>query len=71
MPDKVQTIEIRCLTCGTWFPSPIFFGDFASFDSSHMSGNVVNCPNGHFTACNKENMRVRHEHGGFIGDDTV
>ena len=70
--SKVNQIEIRCSHCSTWFPSPIFFGDSESFETSTMYGNTVSCPScGKMTSCNKENMRVRHEKGGFLGDDTL
>lgn len=71
--SKVKTIEIKCLNskCGKWFPSPIFFGDINSFDSSMMRGNTVQCPYCRKrTPCNKENMRVRAEKDGFRGEDT-
>jgi hypothetical protein len=68
---EVKSIDIRCLTCGVWFQSPIFFGGYESFDGAQMSGNIVTCPNGHFTSCNKENMRVRFQGGGFVGNDTT
>ena len=71
--DKVKTIEVKCLNpkCGKWSPSPIFFGDINSFDSSIMYGNQAQCSNcGAMTPCNKENMRVRANEGGFKGKDT-
>ena len=70
--DKVKTLEIRCTDCGTWFASPIFFGEMESFDTSTMIGNTVQCPNcNKMVSCNKENMRVRSENGGFSGIDTI
>jgi len=70
--SKVNQIDIRCSKCSRWFPSPIIFGDSESFDTSTMYGNLAQCPYcGKMTSCNKENMRVRHEKGGFIGDETV
>lgn len=71
MPTPVKEIQIRCLTCGTWFPSPIMFGSWEAFESSGLIGNQTNCPKGHWTGCNKENMRVRFEGGGFVGADTL
>lgn len=69
--DRTKVLEIKCLNCGTWFPSPIFFGDINSFDTSIMSGNSAQCPHCHkMTGCNKENMRVISEEGGFRGKDT-
>lgn len=68
-----KSIEIKCLApkCGKWFNSPIFFGDIRSFDISVMTGNIVQCPHcNSITPCNKENMRVRADEGGFLGSDT-
>ena len=68
---RVNTIEIRCLSCGKWFPSPIMLGDTESFDTSTLIGNTVTCAHcGRMTGCNKENMRVRSQDGGFLGKDT-
>jgi hypothetical protein len=37
-----------------------------------MEGNTVKCPHcGKITGCNKENMKVHHEEGGFLGTDTI
>jgi hypothetical protein len=71
MPTEIKEIQIRCLTCGTWFRSPIFFAYWEAFEGSGMMGNTVTCPSGHITGCNKENMRVRFEGGGFVGADTI
>jgi hypothetical protein len=69
--DKTKTLEIKCENCDTWFASPIFFGDMNSFDTSVMIGNSAQCPKCHkMTGCNKENMRVISEKGGFRGNDT-
>jgi len=68
---EIKSVEIRCLTCGTWFPSPVFIGTLEMLESAQMSGNMAQCPNGHMTPCNKENMRARGPDGGFIGNDTV
>lgn len=70
--NEVEELQIKCLNCNTWFPSPIFFGDLVSFDKSSMEGNTVQCPNcNKMTSCNKENMRVRASGGGFVGNKTV
>lgn len=71
--SQVKTLEIKCTNCDTWFPSPIFFGDLNSFDTSTLTGNLVQCPNpkcNKMVGCNKENMRVRGNDGGFRGKDT-
>ncbi len=70
---KIKEISIRCKNCGKWFPSPIFFGDSDSFDTSMLIGNQAQCRNcGKMTGCDKENIRVRYEsgEGGFVGYDT-
>jgi len=70
---KTKVLEIKCTNpkCGAWFPSPIFFGDINSFDTSLLIGNSVQCPVcGKMTGCNKENMRVISDDGGFRGNDT-
>ncbi|MDT3497169.1 hypothetical protein NLU03_22965 [Bacillus toyonensis] len=69
--SHVKTVEIQCTKCKTWFPSPIFFGDMNSFDTSILVGNTVSCPScGNMVKCNKENMRVRSKDGGFTGNET-
>jgi hypothetical protein len=71
--SEVKEIQIKCLKkdCGTWFPSPIFFGDTSSFDTSTLVGNTVQCPEcNSMTPCNKENMRVRAKDSGFVGSNT-
>ncbi len=46
-------------------------GDDQTFDTSTLVGNLAPCPHcGQMTSCNKENMRVRYDGGGFIGKDT-
>lgn len=68
---KVNVVDIRCLHCGEWFQSPIFFSDSEYFDTSTLIGNKAQCTNcRQMTGCNKENMRVRHQEGGFVGKDT-
>jgi DNA-directed RNA polymerase subunit RPC12/RpoP len=69
---KVKELQIRCSHCKAWFRSPIMFGGTDSFDTSTLIGNQVQCPAcGKMTGCNKENMRVHFEGGGFVGDETV
>jgi DNA-directed RNA polymerase subunit RPC12/RpoP len=69
--DQTKILEIKCTNCNNWFPSPIFFGDINSFDSSIMEGNRAQCPHcDKMTDCNKENMRVVSENGGFRGSST-
>ncbi len=70
--DHVNSLMIRCSnrSCGNWFPSPIFFGDMESFDTATMIGNTVQCPYcSQMVGCNKENMRVISNDGGFRGRD--
>ena len=69
---KVESIEIQCEHCEAWFPSPIGFGNPGGLDASLLEGNLLLCGNcGEMTSCNKENMRVRTEDGGFMGDSTT
>jgi hypothetical protein len=69
--EQTKILEIKCTHCGEWFPSPISFGDINSFDSSLMEGNLAQCHScKKMTGCNKENMRVISEKGGFRGNDT-
>ena len=68
---KVTGVEIRCKDCGTWFPAPITFVGTDSFDTSTLIGNEVQCPScGTAAGCDKENMRVHFEGGGFVGKAT-
>ena len=68
---KTEDISIRCLNCRKWFPSPIFFGDSETFDTSILFGNLAQCPHcGKMTGCDKNNLRVRFEDGGSLGVDT-
>ena len=70
--SDVKEVQIRCLHCGAWFSSPIFFGHMESFDTSTLIGNQVQCSScGNMTDCNKDNMRVRVRSGGFVGKDTA
>lgn len=69
--SKTKTLEIKCSNCDTWFPSPIVFGDMNTFDVALVSGNKVQCPKcAKIVDCNKENMRVISENGGFRGNET-
>ena len=70
---KINEVQIKCIKkgCGSWFKSPISFGDSQSFETTMMSGNTVQCPKcGTMTPCNKENMRVRGANSGFVGAHT-
>ncbi len=69
--SKINEISIRCKSCDEWFPSPIFFENTDSFDSSMLYNNRAQCRHcGQMTGCDKENLRVRFEGGGFLGLDT-
>lgn len=71
-PEDVESIDVRCLNCREWFPSPIFVSPWTSFSSATITGNKAQCPHcGRMTACNKENYRVRFKNGGFVGNDTA
>lgn len=73
MPE-IKRIEIRCMSCKTWLPSPIHLGSSETFNTSTLIGNTVRCPScGTMTACNKENMRWTRSDGkgGFVGIDTT
>lgn len=70
--SKTKSIEIRCEHCRKWFPSPIFFGDSESFDTSVLFANKAQCRHcGKMTGCNKENFRALFEDGGFQGNDVA
>lgn len=72
--EKITDIQILCLNknCVKWFNSLISFQYMESLMSSTMFGNKSQCPHcGEYTPCNKENMRVKSEQGGFRGLDTV
>ena len=65
-------ISIRCLHCQTWFPSPIWFDDSESFDTSILFANQAQCPHcKKMTGCNKENFLARFKDGGFLGKKTI
>ncbi|MBF7150029.1 hypothetical protein [Bacillus toyonensis] len=68
---QIKTIEIQCTYCKFWFPSPIFFDNMNSFDTSILIGNTVSCPScGKMVSCNKENMRIRYKNAEFKGNQT-
>lgn len=69
---ELKRMELQCLSCKTWFPSPIQFGDSESFESSFLSGNQFGCPVCKSSVpCNKENMRFTRADGkgGWVGKD--
>lgn len=69
--SKTIEISIRCLNCQKWFPSPIWFVDSKSFDTSQLFSNQAQCPHcKKMTGCNKENFYARFEDGGFLGKKT-
>ncbi len=71
--SKVKSVEIRCEHCQQWFTPILTFGTSEAFDTSGLEGNLHQCRNSNcrkFTGCNKENMRVLFEDGGFVGDKT-
>ena len=71
--ERVTDIQIRCLnnSCKTWFKSPISFATFTTFETCMLIGNRVQCPNcGQMTPCNKENVKILFEGGGFVGGQT-
>jgi DNA-directed RNA polymerase subunit RPC12/RpoP len=62
--SHINQMEIRCRHCGTWFPSPVVFGDDESFDTSTLVENEVRCPHcGRMTGGDRESMRLREEEG--------
>jgi len=66
--SKTIEISIRCQHCRNWFPSPIWFGDSKSFDTSTLFANQAQCQHcGKMTGCDKKNIRARFEDGGFLG----
>jgi hypothetical protein len=67
----MATCEIRCEHCGTWFKSPIQFGNNEAFFTSTLVGNAVTCRAcRRESGCNKENMRFRADDEGFVGSKT-
>lgn len=71
--NELKRVELQCLNCKTWFPSPIQFGSDMTFESSTLTGNRFGCPKcGAVVPCNKENMRWSRSdgRGGFVGIDT-
>ena len=70
--SKTKSIEIRCQHCRAWFPSPIFFEDSDSFDTSMLFDNLARCANcGEMTGCDKDNFRAFFEDDGFRGVETT
>lgn len=70
--EDVESIDVRCLKCREWFPSPIFITPWNSFSESQIVGNIAQCPHcGKMTPCDKENYRVRFKNGGFLGSDAM
>jgi hypothetical protein len=70
--SKVLTISVRCGHCQAWIPSPVYFSESETFDTSTLLGNQLQCRScGELTACNKENMRTRYDGGGFLGGGFV
>lgn len=68
--ENVSDIQIKCKSCGAWFRSPIWFDTFRTFESCTLIGNMAQCPSGHMTPCNKENVKISFDNGGFVGIDT-
>lgn len=67
--SETVSIDVRCLHCRSWFPSPIVLGDSKTFDSSTLFNNLTRCPHcRQWTGCDKENFRVRFEDGGHVGE---
>lgn len=67
--NAATRVEIKCQHCGSWFSSPIAFGDGDVFDSTILEGNRVQCGScGRMTGCDKENMRAVFPDGGFTGN---
>lgn len=69
---EIRRVELQCLNCKTWFPSPIQFGDTESFERSSLIGNRFGCPVCQtMVPCNKENMRHARTDGkgGWVGTD--
>jgi len=70
--EDVESIDVRCLNCRKWFPSPIFISPWNSLAEATLFGNLAQCPHcREMTPCNKENYRVRFKNGGFMGSDAV
>lgn len=70
---EIARIEVQCISCKTWFKSPIQSGTPESFDTSTLEGNNAQCEAcGRMSPCNKENMRWARSdgNGGWRGIDT-
>lgn len=71
--QPLKRVEMQCIACKSWFPSPIQMGSMEALLSTFTAGNITNCPScGRMVPCNKENMRVTRSDGkgGWVGDDT-
>ncbi len=69
---EIKRVELQCIQCKTWFPSPIQMGDTGSFETSTLIGNSFGCPSCRtMVPCNKENMRWARSDGkgGWVGAD--
>jgi len=52
-----MAVYYKCKICGEEHPSPIAFGDKASFDTATLKGNNLQCPEtGKFAIYDKEDM---------------
>lgn len=68
MPGR--QVEIKCLHCHAWFRSPVSMPS-SMMGNVEMTGNDTNCPKcKRVTACNADNMRIRDDDGGFLGNLT-
>lgn len=71
--SEIKRIELQCMSCKMWIPSPIQIGDTESFETSKLIGNRFQCTVcGSMSPCNKENMRWARSDGkgGWVGIDT-
>lgn len=71
--SKIKLMEIQCLHCRKWFPSPIAFSDMDHLLSqrTHIEDNKASCFFcQRMTPCNRENMRVISAKEKFRGLDT-
>lgn len=70
---RIKKIEVRCLHCGGWFPSPFFATTKKAFEALFASKCSARCPHCRgVTDCNNENMRAEFEgdQGAFRGNAT-
>jgi len=70
--SKVKEIQIYCINCGEWFPTPAsWLGDSETLDIATLEGKQAVCPLcGKMIVCDKDNMRVVLENGGFSDNKT-